>query len=238
MQYATGQAGQRPDGLRRADRMHGVLRFGKRLDHRLQNLTDLLAGLLQLLFIGHTAFRQKLAGHAACAGRHGKRHRRILIGAHGHFKGATTDVHDQKSSGIPSIPTAGRKECQTRLVNARQHRDRLPHRLLDAAQDLSTVGSLTQSRRDQHEQLHDLVFLGELHGLLDRAEHGFHTGLFDRAVFLEVLHQTNRALRTRLRFRTSAGSGVDDKHVNCIRTNIKHAESGSARMQIDHNQQA
>ena len=82
----------------------------------------------------------------------------------------------------------------------------------------------------QHEQLGNLIFFDQPHGLFHSCDHSFDSGLFDCAIGLEILHQSNSAFRAGLRFRTGARRRIDDEHVNGIGANVKHAKTSDMRM--------
>ena len=206
-----------------------MLRFRERFDHRIEDPANLLAGLFKLLRIGDAVFRQEFAGNAAGASRYAQCHGRVFIGTHGHFERSATDVQNEQASGIPSIPATSGKEGKPCLINAGQHGDRLADSLLDAAQNLAAVRRFAQCGGGKHEQLGDFILFGKLHRLLHGLEHGFNAGLSDSAIFLEVLHQADSALHTRLRLGPGSRGRINDKHVHRIRTDIEHAESCSVR---------
>jgi len=215
--------------------MHRMLRLREGLDHRVEDFADVPTRVFQILFACNTVLRQEFAGDSASTGRHGQRHGRIFVRTHGHFERAAANVDHQQATGIPAVPSASRQEGEACLVNTGKHGDRLSDGVFDAAQDLAAIRRFTQCRRGEHQQLGDLVFLSQLHGLLHCGDHGFDSSFFDGAIFFEVLHQANGAFSARLRLRSGSWSRIDDEHVNSVRTDIKHAESRGMRMQTDHN---
>ena len=170
---------------------------------------------------------EELHGHAAGAERDRLRGIRKLVGSGGDLERAAADVEEQDLPGSPAEPAAHREEREPRLGLATEHLQWLAQGLFDAGDHRCAVRRLAHRRRRGGQKLVDPFGLGDRTRLGDRRDQGAHALFGDRAVGVEIAHETQHGALARGRERPPSRAHIGDEQVDGVRADVEDSEAHS-----------
>ena len=134
--------------------------------------------------------------------------------------------------GRPAVPAPHGEEGQVRLVFAGKHLEFDVGLAGDAIEHLFAVGGLADGRRREGEELVEAGLAGDRRCVADGGDDRRDALLADRAVGLEVPHESKHRLVGRHRDRPRPAMGIDHDEVHGVGSDVENTEAHTASVAV------